>query len=360
MESMGRLDRMRHMWWLAAWGLPWLMAAAAGCSDPAYALYAVRGQLHLVSRTRPIDWVLASGSLTEEQRAKIALIQDVRDFAAEIGLNVAGSYTTFLDTGGEPVAYNLSASAKDSFTPYTWTFPFAAEIPYLGFFGFEEARRYQENLVARGYDTVLYPVASYSTLGVFPDPITSAMLEYTETYLVDLVIHEVTHNTIWRENDTDFNENVATFVAEAGAVAYLTRENGADSDVVRRVLDEYNDADVYNEFLADLYARMSDYYASDLSREEKIEGRSALFAEAKQRFRDEYLPRMHRPEDYDWVETLNINNAWILLNARYNADLSAFEAVYEFTDRDFGATLQIFRQAASSNDPIGYLQDAVK
>jgi predicted aminopeptidase len=328
-----------------------------GCSDPGYALYAVSGQLALASRIQPLPVVMNDGSLSEDQRAKIEEILQIRDFAAsELHLNVGNNYTVYLDTGGAPIAYNLSASAKDSFTPVTWTFPFTGTIPYIGFFHEAEARAYQGRLVEQGYDTVLYGVESYSTLGLFPDPISTTMLTRSEAFLADLIIHELTHNTVWCDNNTDFNENAASFVGRVGALRYLSRKYGPDAPVVIKARQGYEDGDVYESFLNDLYLRLQNFYASDLSSEQKIAGRADIFADAQRRFTEEVLPQMHDPASYEWVRDLELNNAWILVNARYNMDLSAFQAVYDATGQDFDAMLRILLDAAASDDPVACLR----
>lgn len=330
-----------------------------GCSDPGYALYAVRGQVDLVARAQQIQKVLGRESLTDEQRERVRLILDIRDFAAkDLGLKVGANYTTYVDTGGKPVAYNLSASAKDSFTPVTWTFPLAGTTPCLGFFTLEEGKKYQSDLVKKGYDTVLYAVPSYSTAGLFSDPITSSMLNESDAELADLIVHESTHATIWKNNATEFDENLATFVARTGAIAYLTSRHGADSDIVRRARHRYEDAEQYNGFVAGLFAQMRGYYANDLTSAEKIAGRTALFEHALQRFRTEVQPRMHDPKVYERLDAGKLNNAWILLNARYNNDLSAFAAVYVCVDQDCRQALRIFADAARTADPIAYLRAA--
>jgi len=56
-----------------------------------------------------------------------------------------------------------------------------------------------------GWDVVIYPIEAYSTLGMFVDPIVTTMLERTESQLSDLIIHEATHNTIWRDDDVQYN-----------------------------------------------------------------------------------------------------------------------------------------------------------
>ncbi|MBN1490570.1 MAG: aminopeptidase [Phycisphaerae bacterium] len=334
---------------------------AVGCSDAQYAFYAVTGQLAQNTRTIPVEDALAAGDLSAEQETTLLLVLDLRDYLVqELGLRVGESYTVYLDTADAPVAFNLSASAKDSLTPVVWTFPVVGSIPYLHFYHEPEAREYQDRLVAQGYDTVLYEVAAYSTAGLFADPITTGMLGQSELYLVDLIAHESTHNTVYRLNETQFNENVATFVASVATVRYLTDRYGADSDAVAEAHRWYHDLDLYNAFLADLYARAEALYAADIPATTKLASREVLFEDARRRFRDELLPQFHEPTDFEWVTTARFNNAWLLLNARYNQDLSIFQAVYDSVDQDFARALQIFHEAAASADPLAYLYSAVE
>jgi len=338
-----------------------LLCASAGCSrDMQYAWSAITGQLNLMSRAIPIEQALNSDTLSEQRRYQLEYILDVRRYAIEeLGLTAGRNYTTYVDIGDEAVAYNLSAAAKDSLTPYTWNFPFVGTIPYLGFFSFDAAREYQQHLVDLGYDTVLYPIESYSTLGLFPDPITSAMCDRGESELADLIIHDLTHGTIYATGDSNYSENVATFVGHLGSQRYLADRYGENSDLVQRAKADLHATELHNEFLAQLRRRLEEYYASDLSKEVKIAGRETLFTEAKERFRNEVQPKMRHPELYDWIYDLKFNNAWILLNARYIRSLADFQAVYDHTGGDWAESLRIFSDAAAGSDPIAYLRSVV-
>ncbi len=194
----------------------------AGCDTAEYIIHVTLGQLGVLGNVEPIDDVLAGGRLTGEQEDKLRLILEVRQFGIEhMGLEAGDSYTTFYDTSGDPLAFNLSAAQKDALTPRIWQFPIVGRIPYLGFFDLEYARRVEQNEIANGMDTYLYEVDAYSTLGVFADPVRSPMLERSVSSLADTVLHELLHNTVWRNGDTEFNESLATFVGRTGGLQFL-------------------------------------------------------------------------------------------------------------------------------------------
>jgi len=243
-------------------GLVMLALLLTGCDGLMYVTHVAQGQLRIVGRTEPIDDVLASGRLTAEQEEKLRLIVKARDFAAEqIGLNAGDSYTTFYDTAGDPLAFNLSAARRDRLEAKKWRFPFIGEVPYLAFFDEDYLRREERKLIERGYDTFTYELDAYSTLGLFEDPVRSTMLRRGKLSLVETVIHELLHNTIWRPNHTVFNESLATFVGRTGAVQFLIREYGPESGWPELAERYYADLDAVNAFLFELYNSLREYYA---------------------------------------------------------------------------------------------------
>ena len=333
------------------------VCAAGGCEKGAYIAHILGGQLALQGRVVPIADVLASGQLTAEQAAKLQLIVEVRQFAIDaIGLVAGDSYTTFYDTNGNALAFNLSASRKDALEPFVWQFPFVGSMPYIGFFDYEYARSVQDGLVDAGYDTVLYEVDAYSTLGIFADPVRSPMLERSEISLIDTVIHELLHNTIWRANDTEFNESLATFVAREGTLQFIRSKYGDASELLVEAETNYADLGLIHGFLLDLFGRLDAYYAQPLSSENKIAGREAVYQAARERFTGEVLPQLLDPDRYAPLADLPTNNAWMLGNRRYNLDLDLFGAVFAATGESWAETLDVFRLATGQDEPKAFLR----
>lgn len=331
--------------------------AIAGCEKGAYIAHILGAQLALQGEVVPIAEALASGQLTEEQAAKLELVVEARQFAIDIiGLAAGDSYTTFYDTRGDPLAFNLSASRKDALEPFVWQFPFVGAMPYIGFFDFEYARSVQQGLVDLGYDTVLYEVDAYSTLGIFADPVRSPMLERDEVSLVDTIFHELLHNTIWRPNDTEFNESLATFVGRAGALQFIRSKYGHGSEQLTEAETHYADLERVHGFLLDLFTRLAAYYAQSLSSEEKIVGREAVYQAGRERFAGEVLPQLIDAERYAPLADLPTNNAWMLGNRRYNLDLDLFGAVFAATGESWPASLEVFRLAVGQEEPKAFLR----
>jgi predicted aminopeptidase len=337
-----------------------LALAAAGCGvDFTYVMPAITGQLDILQQMRSVSDVLASGTLSDDQVSKLRLLQDVRQFAGErIGLNVGDNYATFFDSHGAPVAFNLSASRRDEFAPMTWTFPFVGTIPYLGYFSRDAALAKRDVLQSESLDVFVYQVDAYSGLGFYPNPILSPMLDRHEANLVDTVIHELLHATIWRPNDTSFNESLATFFGRTGALEYYRTRYPDDPARVADAEARFEDSDRYSAFALEVFNELDAFYKSDLSSAAKVAGRGAILAAAQQRFLDEVLPLMNLPENYDWVsEGFPANNAWLLGIRRYNLDLAVFSDVFEAVKGDWAHARLVFSAAAGAADSYGFLRD---
>lgn len=339
-----------------------LVALIGACGfDVGYAIPAVFGQLNILVNARPVDEVLASDRLTPEQRAKVELIVDVRTFARNhIGLTVENSYTQYFDAGDRPVAYNISASRRDAFEPLTWSFPFVGTVPQLGYFDRCLLDAKAAELTGLGLDVFAYELDAYYLGPFLPNPITSTLLERDEINLVATVIHELTHATVGRANNTaadaDFNESLATFVGQTGAEEYYHDRYPTDGSRALAAQQQFEDEARFSAFIEELFTELETFYASGLTAEEKTSGREAIFQAARTRFADEVQPLLHNPDRYSFVRELPANNAYLLLEHRYNLKLSAFDAVFQATARRWPQTLAIFRNAAAvEGDPFAYL-----
>lgn len=332
-----------------------------GCAyDWNYALTTVRGEFEYLARAVPIEQALTDPALTDEQRAKLGVLVAAREHAGSVvGLNVGRSYQTFVNLEGKPLAWNLSASPKTSIEPYYWSVPLVGQLPYLGFFEVEAAVIERDRLVALGYDTFAYEVDAFSTLGLLPDPVASPMLRRSIPSLADTVFHELLHGTIWRQGDTDFSESLATFVGRTAAREFLAIYYGPDSEEVAEAVRESEDLDKVNAFLNGLRDEVEAFYAAGLSPLKVIADREAIFAAARSRFELEVMPTMHEPQRYRTYASMAYNNAFLLVNVRYNGSQELFAQIHQATGGSWPDTLLAFRQAAASPDPVAFLNALV-
>ena len=78
-------------------------------------------------------------------------------------------------------------------------------------------------------------------MGWFTDPIMSNMLLKDEANLAELIIHELTHSTVFVKDNSELNENIADYVGENGAVLYLKSKYGESSPLITRYKNSIDD-----------------------------------------------------------------------------------------------------------------------
>jgi predicted aminopeptidase len=125
--------------------------------------------------------------------------------------------------------------------PKEWRFPVIGSVPYKGFFDRSRAFRLREELEKDGWDVIIRNPGGWSTLGWFTDPILSKMLNRSEGDLANLIIHEMSHATIFVKDSIDFNENLATFIGDRGTEKFLIDNYGEQSAAYRNYIEEDKD-----------------------------------------------------------------------------------------------------------------------
>ncbi len=320
--------------------------ALCGCS-PGYVMRQARGQLRLLRRREPIE--KAAARLGPEARSKLDLIAEARRFGEErIGLAKTRSFTTYVDLGDRPVTYVVSACPKDSLEPVTWWFPIAGKVPYKGYFERAQAEQEKAHLESQDLDVALGGAAAYSTLGWFSDPVYSTMLEMSDFRLAELVLHEMTHATVYSRHDGDFNEALATFVGGEAALRFFRERRGEDSPGLRegkKLMERDRRVDAV---LKRAKAELEALYRSPKTREEKLRERAALFASGRARLA-EVLPGAAGDGPLD-----EPNNAKLLAELRYSG-VEAVARAFEEEERDFARFFARARRAAKAEDPFAAL-----
>lgn len=207
-----------------------------------YGWMQLRGQLSIVWNARSVDEVLADPTTPDSVKAQLTYIHAVRRFAIDsLGLRDTRNYTTYYDQHGQPLLWVLTASEVFRIRPYQWKFPVVGTVSYKGFFRKEVGEREAQQLEESGFDIDYGEVGAWSTLGWFRDPILSGMLRRGQGRLAELIIHEMTHATLYVPGEVDFNENLASFIGEEGAKRFLNAHFGAEAPETIRYLDFLHD-----------------------------------------------------------------------------------------------------------------------
>jgi len=215
-----------------------------------YGLRMGKGQLEIVWSARPISEVYTDPTVSEDIKAKLHLIDDIKQFAYDsIGLKRSENYSTFFDQKGQQIMFVVTASERFSLKPHVWNFPILGGMPYKGFFVQAKAKEEYDRLKLLGLDVDIGGASGWSTLGWFKDPVLSSMLKRSEGDLAELIIHELTHGTVFIKNDVDYNENLATFIGVTGATWYLASRYGKDSEQYITYMNGNSDESIRTDFM---------------------------------------------------------------------------------------------------------------
>lgn len=204
-----------------------------------------KGQIHILRNTKEVSEILQDPAYPDSVKQKIRLIQEIRHFGIDsLGLAPSENYTTFFDQKGKNLMWLLTVSGPYKVEAVKWKFPLIGDFPYKGFF--DSTRAYKEKAVfaKKGYDTNMGEAAAWSMLGYLRDPILSGMLGKSEGRLANLILHELTHGTVFVKDNMELNENLASFVGDWGAKKFLVQKYGPDSPQLKKYLlqMEYHDA----------------------------------------------------------------------------------------------------------------------
>jgi predicted aminopeptidase len=215
-----------------------------------YGIEQARGQLHIVWNARPVGDFLKDPDFPDSLKQKLELISKIRDYAIDsLGLKDTKNYKTLYDQKGEEVMWVVMASEPFRLKAKEWTFPVVGSVPYKGFFDKEKAIRLRGQLEKEGWDVIIRNPDGWSTLGWFTDPILSEMLGRSEGDLANLIIHEMSHATIFVKDSIDFNENLATFIGDRGTEQFLISNYGSSSPEYTRYINEDRDYLIYSDHM---------------------------------------------------------------------------------------------------------------
>jgi predicted aminopeptidase len=328
--------------------LPLALCAALVSCSPVYVTKVVIGHTKLLWHRKDIDKALKDPKTPPALKSKLEIVQAARAFAFDhMSLRRSRKFSTYSAVNGPFVTYLLEASEKLRFKPYIWYFPLVGSFPYKGYFNMEDAKSEAASFKARGYDTYIGGVGAYNTTLWLSDPVPSTALDYATGELADLIIHELTHSTIWYRDQTDFNESMAVFMGGEGAKQFLTERFGADSAEMKDYIKAKSDEESFTNEMNRLYIDLDSVYTSSATDSVKLARREEIFADG--------LKRVNALG----FEFKKLNNALVLADRGYHLDLSLFEKAYEAQGRDWAKTV-VFLKTLDKRDPYGDLKRRVE
>jgi predicted aminopeptidase len=206
--------------------------ALAGCGTT-YVAQAAKGQLQILTARKPINKVLADPAAEPRLKQRLEVVSEARAFAwRELGLPNNKSYTAYADLKREFVVWSVVATPEFSVAPREWCFPIVGCVAYRGYFREASAEAFAETLRKEGLDTIVGGVPAYSTLGKFNDPILNTMMTYGDDELASIMFHELSHQLVYIQDDTSFNEAFAVTVEQEGLARWL-KFRGREADLAK-------------------------------------------------------------------------------------------------------------------------------
>ncbi|MEO6883179.1 MAG: aminopeptidase [Bacteroidia bacterium] len=219
------------------------------------------GQLEIYFQAKPVSEMMNDKNVPDSIKNKLNLVQEIRQYAIDsLGINDSKNFTSVYNQHGKPSLWVLTAAEKFSLRAKAWNFPFLGNVSYKGFFDLTKGKRAKIILENEGYDTDLGMVSDWSTLGWLNDPILSNTLSYHVGDLSNLIIHELTHGTLYVKNNVDFNENLASFIGDKGALKFLQHKYGKDSEEYLRYVHHKSDRKMYADYILKSAARLDSLY----------------------------------------------------------------------------------------------------
>ena len=309
----------------------------SGCGTLQFYSQGVAGQFEILRKSRPSAEVIADSSTSESLRQRLRLAEELREFARrELALPGHSAYGKYADLGRNHVVFVLHAAPEFSLEPKTWHYPLVGELDYRGYFKEEEAEACAKELEAEGYEIHLGGTDAYSTLGIFHDPVLNTFAGYREIDFAELIFHELTHNRIFRNGETTFNESLANAVAEEGVRKWLNSKGR------RAELKDYEERlirrrDFYHE-IETTRLELSALYASELPEEEMRKRKHATLDKLKTRARS-LQARWGGKLLEEWLR-LDLTNAHLLALVTYNSEIGTFRKLLEESGGDFETFFQ--------------------
>jgi predicted aminopeptidase len=329
-----------------------LLALAGLLQTGCYLGHLAAGQTRILFARQPIEEILAAPQTSSDLADQLRLAGAARRFASELGLDVGQQYTSYVDWPGDRVVTSVVATRPGEIEARGFWFPLVGRVPYKGFFAASLAEAEAARLAARGLDTCLFPVLAYSTLGWMADPLTAPLARSPR--LAETLIHELVHATVFVASQPDFNEGLATFVGQEGAVRFAAEREGEEAAARERVR-------VTEDRLvaAELQAFRDDVqrlYVTAPPGAERDATRRALEIRARERLAA--LPLRTR-DARPLAEALRLNDACQALTGTYQADLPRYAELFRTLGADFARFLALAREAAQAPDPRIHLFQGV-
>ena len=325
-----------------------------GCASLGYYAQSVGGHLTLMAASRPVAEWLDDPATPEPLRQRLRAAQAIRAFAANrLHLPDNASYRRYAELGRPAAVWSVTAAPHDALRLKQWCYPLIGCAGYRGYYAEADAQALGQALRAEGWEVDVHAIPAYSTLGWMNwaggDPLLSTFIHAPDGELARLVFHELAHQVVYVAGDTGFNESFATAVERLGVAAWL-----AQASEPQRLAYARHDARrrAFAALRRQTRAALQRIYEQNRSLALVPAQFNAMKSEAMAEFRHAYA-QLKR----DWAEAgapfdgydrwvASANNASFAIDAAYDAQVPAFEALFAREGGDWPRFLAAVRVLA--------------
>jgi predicted aminopeptidase len=309
------------------------LVSCANFAGPGYYTQLTAGEIHILLNSTPIPAILNDKQAPEELKKNLRSVLEMREFAIrELGLPANESFTAYMDIGREFVTWSLTATPEFSMQPKIWCFPFSGCSSHLTFFSEQAAERYEKKLAQQGYDVSVRGVIAYSTNGNFDDPVMNTLFDMPDYLYVTTVFHEMAHEKLHIQNESNFNESFAVFVGRTGQYLWTKKHYG--DEFAKQITERNRRAAEFAKLVTATWNKLNALYMKNLAPEETRLLKQGFF----QKMKEYYVVLKEGWGGYggydEWFKK-PMNNARVSETNDYGNLVPIFEKLFEFSGRDF-------------------------
>jgi len=277
-------------------------------------------------------------------KSQLELSQSLLVFAVQkLGLPESTSYHSYVALEREFPVWNVIAAPEFSLNAKQWCYPVIGCASYRGYFDKNAAHHYANKLKAKGFDTMVGGVSAYSTLGWFADPLLPSMLRYGSINFAETLFHELAHQQLYVNGDSDFNEAFATVVGEVGARRWL--EHQAAAAKVQAYQARLAAREQFHVLIGATKSELELSYAKDFSDSEKRIAKRKIIKNLNKTYADLKKNEWGGKPFFDgWFED-DINNARLASFSTYREKVPALQALLKNCNDDLKRFYQVLSHA---------------
>lgn len=315
--------------------------------------------LNYTYSAKNIDKLLKDEQTSNETKEFLIKVKEIKKYAKTIGLNGDKKYNTYKELEKNYLVAVVQAAEDLSVEPYKWNYIFMGKLPYKGFYNVEHAKKEAKRMKEKGYDVFIRPVSAFSTLNILPDPLFSFMKDYAYYELVETLLHEQVHSTIWLKRHDSYNEQLATFIGHLAMLDFMENKYGKDSPEYEKIFQDSRDSKTYIKILIDTKKKLETMYKdSNLTNEEKLLQKQQILDEQQHYFEENY-DELFETNNYKKAKINSYNNAFFALISTYEEKSTSFQDAFERCNRDLVFFITQMKLVTSNKeytkDPYAFL-----